>query len=465
MRNLNFILTKLVILLIFLSAQIKAQTYTSVYNGINYSSPNPYNLNVVYFVANDVILDPTYKIRLSALLLWGQNFYKQNMISNGYGPKTFNLFTEGSNPNNVKIIVIHGSKPLSGYPYNNFNPMLNDINEYFANNPEQKNSQHMLVIAAIPDQATASVPFYGIGKTCFALDYPQFDIQYLGTNTHEFTKWFGGMMHELGHGLNLPHSKQTNTENSNPNQGMNLMSAGNYTLGLSPTFINRAGSAILSNCEVFANATGTIYYNGHIAGLTSLNTTFNNNILTVSGEFQSNKPVTDINIYQDPHPEPHTVGGEAYDRKAWSVPPSGNYFSVSMPVNELELINGKYNLQIELVLENGETTFDYYPFTYTNGVPNININFGNLSLSEIESPYNNIIVYPNPVADDLNIILGAVKNNYNIEITNTLGQLIYKTLTSEKFIKISLSNQPSGIYIVKIKSSNNANKTYRIIKK
>lgn len=426
-------------------SKINAQTYTSTYNGINYSSTQPYNLNVVYFVANDVPLDPTYKARLSAIMLWAQNFYKQNMINNGYGAKTFGLFTETANPNNVKIIVIHGNQPLSSYPYSDYSQMNNEINAYFANNPSQKSSKHTLVIAAVPDQATANVPFYGIGKTCFALDYPQFNIQYLGTNTYEFTKWFGGMMHELGHGLNLPHSKQTNSENANPNQGMNLMSAGNYTLGASPTFINRAGSAILNNCQVFASAPGITYYNGHNTGLTALHTTYSNGILTVSGSFQSNRPVTDVNIYQDPHSAPHTVGGEAYDRKAWSVSPIGNTFSVSMPVSELEITNGQYNLQIELVLKNGETTFNYYPFTYTNGVPDINVHFGTLATSETDITANDQSVYPNPVADELNIILGSAKGNFNIEIINALGQIVYQTKTSDKIAKISLSNKPAGM--------------------
>lgn len=450
---------------LFLNNKTKAQIYTSTYDGISYSSNQPNNLNIVYFVANNVPLDPTYKTRLSAIMLWGQNFYKQNMISNGYGAKAFGLFRETANPNNVKIILIHGSQPLSSYPYTDSGLMQNEVNTYFANNPTQKTSEHTLVIAAVPDQATANVPFYGVGKTCFALDYPQFNIQYVGTSTYEFSKWFGGMMHELGHGLNLPHSRQTNSENLNPNKGKNLMGPGNLTLGASPTFINRAGSAILNNCQVFASAPGGTYYNNHNAGLTSLHTTYNNGILTVSGSFQSDRPVTDINIYQDPHPAPHSVGGEAYERKAWSVPPVGNTFSVNMPVSELEITNGQYNLQVELVLQNGETTFDYYPFSYINGIPNINVHFGTLATLETDSFYNNQSIYPNPVTDDLNINLGSANDNYNIEIINTLGEVIHKTGTSKKTIKISLSTLPAGMYIVKIKnSSSNSGKSFSIIK-
>lgn len=543
----------LLICLCFLSNPTKAQTYTNTYNGINYSSSRPYNLNVIYFVPNDITLDTTYKARLSALMLWGQNFYKQNMIDNGYGSKTFGLFTETANPNNVKIILIQGAHPSSSYPYSNYSQLLTEVNAYFTNNPSQKTSEHTLIITATADLATADVPFYGIGKTCFALDYPQFDIQYLGTNTNSFTLWFGGMMHELGHGLNLPHSLQTNTENNAPNKGMNLMSLGNYTLGMSPTFINRAGTATLNNSQVFANTPG-VRYNGHTATFNSIHTSFSNGNLTVSGTFESNRTVKDINIYQDPYETPSA----GYYKTAWSVAPIGNTYSISMPVSELSTAtNGSYNLQIELVLDNGEKEFAYFPFSYASGIPDINVNFDgvsacvgnalqfttnipgtayrwqflyngswnnypegstlaatytgtqtpNMTISNISSAYiatpntvrvaitqadgsmkyssvqtwraNNCTlatseikenkeqsVYPNPVKDELTINLGSVKDNYDIEIVNSLGQIVYKTTTSDQTLKVQLSDKPSGLYIVNIKGSKTgSNKSIKIIKK
>jgi hypothetical protein len=367
----------LMIALNFINTNTNAQ-YTSTYNSVSYSSSRPYNLNLVYFVPNDVPLDPTYKQRLSQLILWSQNFYKQNMNSNGYGSKTFGLFTETANPNNVKIVVIHGAYPHTAYTYNDRSKMDAEINAYFANNPAQKTSDHMLIITAVTNEATADVPFYGVGRSCYALDYSDFDIKYLGTtgtNGDKFTKWFGGMVHELGHGLNLPHSHQTNTENNDLNKGMNLMFAGNSTLGKSPTFMNRAGCAILNNCQVFADAPGITYYNGNTSSLTSLHAVYDNGDLVVSGTFQSNRPVVDVNIYQDPYSTPSA----GYYAVVWSVSPLGNSFSVRMPISELQNTNQAHNLWIELVLKNGERTFNYYPYTYKNGIPEMNFDFGTTS--------------------------------------------------------------------------------------
>ncbi|SHM73129.1 T9SS type A sorting domain-containing protein [Chryseobacterium polytrichastri] len=542
----------LLICLGFLYTPTKAQIYTSTYNNINYSSSRPYNLNVIYFVPNDIPLDNTYKTRLSALLLWGQDFYKQNMINNGYGSKTFGLFTETTNSNNVKLILIQGLYPHTSYTYNNPSQMNAEIDTYFTSNPTQKTSDHNLIISAVTNPDTSDVPFYGLGKNCYALDYPQFDIQYLGSNSYSFIAWFGGMIHELGHGINLPHSHQTNTENINPNKGMNLMFAGNSTLGISPTFINRAGTAILNNSQVFADIADT-RYNGHTASFNSIHTSHNSGSLTVSGTFQSNITVKDVNIYQDPYATP----SPGYYRVAWSVAPVGNTYSITMPISELASSNGPYNLQIELVLENGETEFAYFPFSYISGAPDVNINFdgvstcaggslqfttnntgtsykwqylaaggwndyseGNVSgyatfsgtqtstmtISNISSIYitnpntirvaitqsdgsikyssvqtwkantcslatsetkkiKNLSAYPNPVKDELTVDLGTAKDNYNLEITNTLGEILYKITTSEKTIKIPFSNMPSGIYFVNINSSSNkTNTSFKVIK-
>ena len=362
----------------------KEKKYTNTYNGVKYSSAQPYNLTIVYFLPNDVPLDTTYETRLSALMLYGQNFYRQNMIANGYGSKTFGLFTQSADTSKVQILLVHGKQPLGSYHYADATNLRAEVDAYLAQNPTLKTSEHVLILTAIPDPNTADVPFYGTAPYCYALDYPQLDIKYVGntgTIGNEFSVWFGGMMHELGHGLNLPHSHQTNTENNNPKQGMNLMFAGNGTLGLSPTFINRAGCSILNNCQAFAAAPGVTYYNGHISGLTSLHAAYSGGNLVVSGTYASNTPVTDVNIYQDPYATP----SPGYYRVAWSVKPgTGNSFTVTMPVSELQTTSGPYNLEIELVLQNGEYTFDSFGYSYNNSVPTVNIDFDDTKSCDIQ---------------------------------------------------------------------------------
>jgi hypothetical protein len=163
----HFYSTLFVCIFMLVAGSLHAQ-YTNVYNGTNYSSTRPYNVNIIYFVPNDITIDPTYKKRLSALLLYAQNFYKQNMISNGYGPKTFGLFTESAHPDSVKINVINGAHPSASYPYDNAEQLATEVDDYFTANPTQKTSEHTLVITSVSDVTTANVPFYGMGKICYA---------------------------------------------------------------------------------------------------------------------------------------------------------------------------------------------------------------------------------------------------------------------------------------------------------
>jgi regulation of enolase protein 1 (concanavalin A-like superfamily) len=376
---------KKVIALLVLSCcfVLVSSAFTTIYNGTTYSSTQPYNLDIYYFKAADVPLDAAYRQRISGMMLWLQDYYKQWMITNGYGARTFGLWTEQAQPDTVRIIMINGAHNLSFYQNSISNPggndsLINEVADFRAANAALVTSAHSLVLTAAPDLASMhDLPYYGIGRDCYATDYPQLDLQYLGQGGSfgtNFVTYFGGMAHELGHGLNLPHSHQTATENASPAHGESLMAAGNYSLTASPTFINRAGSAILSNCQLFSAVTNTNLYNGHITGITALHASVVGSDLIVSGRFQSNRPVTDINFYQDPGASP-TAG---YVRVAFSTPPLGalqDSFWVSMPASEVLQDagtyppTGPYNLEIELVLANGETSEEIFPFQYSNSLP------------------------------------------------------------------------------------------------
>ncbi len=69
---------------------------------------------------------------------------------------------------------------------------------------------------------------------------------------------------------------------------------------------------------------------------------------------------------------------------------------------------------------------------------------------------NNLIrVYPNPTADVLNLDLNAIpKQETNIELYNTLGQLVYKTEALNQYLVINTSEFTGGIYSLSIKQNN-----------
>lgn len=88
-----------------------------------------------------------------------------------------------------------------------------------------------------------------------------------------------------------------------------------------------------------------------------------------------------------------------------------------------------------------------------------------LKSDSIQGNIQDISVFPNPVKNELNLNLGSVKDEYHVEVINTLGQTLYKTTTSEKILKISFSDKPSGIYFVTFKGTKNMiYKSFKIIK-
>lgn len=359
--------------------------YTTLYNGVEYSSSKPHNLNVFYFRAADVVPDAKHRRRISGMMLWLQQYYSQQMAASGYGFKTFGLFTETLHPDSIRLVEIAGALNLDAYRNNGNELLINEVNQFRNDHPELIVSEHSLVLVGTPafDQMNG-LPYYGTGKTCFATDYPQLDLQYLGQSgvwADRFVTFFGGIAHELGHGLNLPHSHQTKSEDLNPLKGTNLMADGNYTLTRYPTFINRAGCAILNRCQVFSDDSGGVFYNGNTSGILRLHTRVVSGKLILSGRMLSNREIRDINFYQDPFATPSA----GYVRVAFSVPSLGSLkdsFYVEMPFSEVLQdaqvypATGPYNLEIEMVLANGETSSSGYFYQYSSGEPLVNFGFG-----------------------------------------------------------------------------------------
>lgn len=339
-----------------------------------YISEKPYNLNVIYFVPADKVPNENYHQRLSEIMLDGQAFFLKYMKHWGYGNKTFGLLKDDSKKR-VKIHVINGTKPASAYPYEGGgNEMRKEIDAYFSENPSEKSSEHFLVISAVNQAVTgganpADVPFYGIGRYAYALDYPGMSIDDLGKDGvagSEATKWIGGLLHEMGHGLNLPHCKEKVSEASDPNLGTSLMGSGNYTYGNSPTCLTHSSAAYLNNCQVFAESQGN-FYGPVSSSISSIQANFENGSIKISGTFESDVPVSDLTFSNRPESD---AGG--YQAVKWVEKPDGTSFSVAMPIEEFwQKGNTLYDFSIVRHHTNGANTATNYAYSFENDVPSV----------------------------------------------------------------------------------------------
>lgn len=348
-----------------------------------FTSDKNRNLNLVYFVPNDVDTVANYQKRLSELMLWTQNWYKEQMALNGYADKTFGMFTNAGKTS-VKIITIYGTKGKADYSYSSGSGNVTaEINAYFTANPSQKTSEHTLVILPryeiLASGTPSGGPFYGLGRWCFALDYEEMDIANLGKTDavgNRFSVWFGGLVHELGHGLNLPHNCQKVSENNDPLKGMALMWAGNGTLGKSPTFLTAADAATLNANQIFNNDTKT-YYSSATAAIKAIHAEYSSSkqAIVLSGRFTTNVKVNSILYYNDPNVNNEGTGvNRDYNAVTWESKTIGlDSFYVEMPISEFQYKDGSpYELRLRAVHENGTISQSSYNYEFVNNIPVLN---------------------------------------------------------------------------------------------
>ena len=348
-------------------------------SNFTYASDKVQNLNVVYFIPNDVAIPVEYHRRLSEILLNAQDFFGKEMQRNGYGSKTFGLLKDVAKKR-IKLIEIKGKLGKAAYPYNGGSGAVQaEIADYKATHAGEFTSDHYLVIIPAYTYDTngepGGPPFYGVGKTCFALDYADQDVKYLGaggTLGTRATKWIGGMIHELGHGLNLPHNRQK--EVSEKALGMSLMWAGNSTWGVSPTFLTAADCAVLNTNQVFNNDNKS-YYSTVTANVQRISGEYNvaKNAIVIRGKFKSAAVVTDIVYFNDPNVNNEGTGvNKDYNAIAWtSKPIQSDSFYIEMPVADLveKTDNIPYEFKVKLVHENGTVVETFYSYTFLGGVP------------------------------------------------------------------------------------------------
>ena len=87
-----------------------------------------------------------------------------------------------------------------------------------------------------------------------------------------------------------------------------------------------------------------------------------------------------------------------------------------------------------------------------------------LSIDTFDVPLS-IKVYPNPVVNNVNVTLGRVYQDVNIQVYSITGQLINSiNKTNSVDCNIDMSNLPSGNYILKINADGNI-KSSIVIKK
>ena len=81
----------------------------------------------------------------------------------------------------------------------------------------------------------------------------------------------------------------------------------------------------------------------------------------------------------------------------------------------------------------------------------IEISSINSCVNNVDKKYTNIIsIYPNPYNDNITVRNNFFSSNNHLEVYNIMGQIIFQC-NFERSIEIDLSNNPRGIYFIKVK--------------
>lgn len=332
---------------------------------------NPVNLNIVMFVPTNNPALPGYKPRLSQLFVHFQDWMHKEMSRYGYSsylglPKD----TDGL----VRIIQIPAVGTQADYPYSSTvsaNKIINEIKAYRANHPTEFSSDnHYLVLLPARTDGDSSQPFYGYGKFCFAVDNSAMSIHGIPNPN---SNYLGGMLHELGHGLNLPHD-HAKYASEEPALGTSLMGSGNVSFSKGqPTFLTPTDAAILNNNEVFKQlvATDPPYQTPSYNLTPKFTIDQAQQKLVISGKYVSNLPVSNILVYLDPNVDNEGSGtNKDYNAVSWSFPASASGdIAATIDLNELFYKGDTpYDVTIKLLHQNGLTTSNTYDFKYLNNI-------------------------------------------------------------------------------------------------
>ncbi|ANF49505.1 hypothetical protein A0O34_02575 [Chryseobacterium glaciei] len=280
--------------------------------------------------------------------------------------------------------------------------------------------------------------------------------------------------HELGHTLGLNHDGQGQyAYYSGHGDWAPIMGASYYksiTQWSKGDYTNATNHQ--DDLTIITNTTNNVGYRADIHGSTISTAT----TLNLSGSAE-NKGVIDhtddVDLFQF-----NTAGGNIilniqtterhsnlllkaslYDSKNELIGTyKGTPSNLSAPITINTNLNaGNYYLAITGIgdgtVDTGYTSYaSLGAYNITGATPSLNSTLG---VTRTNNNGSMIYIYPNPVKNKLNIDFGPVKNNYHVEIINTLGQLIHKTTTSEKVLTIPFSDKPSGFYRLIIKDSRN----------
>ncbi|MCL2104905.1 MAG: NPCBM/NEW2 domain-containing protein [Kiritimatiellaeota bacterium] len=344
-------------------------------------------LRTVYFVPTDRQPEPAYQARLDRVMTEVQRFYRDGMERNGYPGMGFELDRDDTGA--LRIFTVSAKGPMRDYGRNDSGKVRREVKDALARQGLDIDKEVIVIFQLLLEwkdgKAEELGPYVGAGGagygygTAWVYDDARLDSTLLPSkdpggyyhgpcslgqfNTH----YIGGIAHELGHALGLPHDCQSEADFAA--KGTSLMGSGNHTYGTDArgqgkgTFLSAASALPLSVHPLFTGLR-TQEPPPVSCRLAKLKAVFAGGAILLDGQMEGGGLPTGIvalNNLTDKPGDYHAVG--------WTCPVGADgQFRLSMG----ELTSGNWHLRLRAYGPRGD--FQTFEFSYAvdqKGAPDL----------------------------------------------------------------------------------------------
>ncbi len=300
----------------------------------------PAKLRVVYFHGNDMKPLEAYQKRLTRVMDDVSDFYRDGMLDWGFESDGIPL--EKDEAGQLVLHTVKAKHPAKHYDYSSGNEAKKEIREALADVFDLEREFVLVLYGQCWEIGDGRMgffsPYYGDTRSCqkwgfcHAADCRLLDPKNLKDTKTRFKYWehygdrdqsvakfnsfyLGGIAHELGHGLGLPHDCESPLERRI--KGRSLMGNGNLTYReevwnprSKGSFLSRASAVRLLSHPLFTNSNrGRFEDDGLTVAVTKLEAV--GKVMKISGRVAGEVPAYAAMAYVDPE------GGGDYDARTY----------------------------------------------------------------------------------------------------------------------------------------------------